>query len=520
MDLNRIHQGHVLELLRSFPDASVQTVVTSPPYWGLRLYSTQPQTWGGSAGCAHDWKVRHVRDTRGLDGSTINNAQIGEASRFDLEWATCAACGAFRGELGLEPRNDCLAWARGEPPCAVCYNCHLRSIFGEVRRVLRDDGILFLNLGDSYTSGGRTYRDPGASKLHEPLREMPRPADPPGLKPKDLCMVPARAALALQYDGWYLRNDNVWSKKNCMPSSVQDRCTVSHEYVYMMSKSERYFFDGFAVRERAVSEASGNKKRFIARLGEKGRFNTHLGSSIPWENDGGGRNKRTVWSVAAEQFSEELCRLCGRVYGRGEFGSLPENGAGRICRCGASDGWVSHFAIFPEELASICVLAGTSEKGACSDCGAPWRRLLGKVSFKAKDYTGKWSKEDDQSSGRRIQSNARAAREAGGAHSNPFPDPVHVGWVPTCRCHGRIVDKEAGTGDGAREITEEYVSDLPLDRHPIRRCVVLDPFMGSGTTALVALKGGRDFVGCELNPDYVRLAEHRISEELAQKRLF
>src|SRR5438552_1843850 len=147
------------------------------------------------------------------------------------------------GQIGLEPTLE-------------DYIAKMVQIFAEVRRLLQDDGTLWLNLGDSYTSGNRsTYRS-GASdnKGHVIQNDMPRPAIPAQLKPKDLCGIPWRVAFALQNDGWYLRSEIIWHKPNPMPESVMDRPTRSHEYIFLLSKSERYFYDGHAIREETGSE--------------------------------------------------------------------------------------------------------------------------------------------------------------------------------------------------------------------------------------------------------------------------
>lgn len=151
------------------------------------------------------------------------------------------------------------------------YIAELVGIFREVRRVLRDDGTLWLNLGDTYTSGNRGWR---AADKKNPARGMSyRPSTPKGLKPKDLIGLPWRVAFALQEDGWYLRSDIVWYKPNCQPESVKDRPTSSHEYIFLFSKAEDYYYDAASIREPAVEE-------------------------------GKTRNRRTVWSINTEPFPE------------------------------------------------------------------------------------------------------------------------------------------------------------------------------------------------------------------------
>lgn len=190
LDDSLIMEGDALHALRLLPSSSVQCVVTSPPYWGLRDY--------------------------GIDG-----------------------------QIGLE----------GTLPQFIN---HLVTIFNEIKRVLRDDGILWVNIGDGYTSGNRGYR---ATDKKNPARAMAnRPDTPEGMKPKDLQGIPWRLAFALQDDGWYLRSDIVWNKPNAMPESVKDRPTRAHEYLFMLTKSERYFYDYEAVKELGLNGKTRNRR--------------------------------------------------------------------------------------------------------------------------------------------------------------------------------------------------------------------------------------------------------------------
>lgn len=215
----------------------------------------------------------------------------------------------MEGQLGLEATPDEFVKAMVE-------------VFREVRRVLRDDGTLWLNLGDSYASGGRKTRDPD-EKLPQRGADF-RAQD--GLPEKNLIGIPWRVALALQADGWYLRQDIVWHKPNPMPESVKDRCTKAHEYIFLLSKSPRYHFDSEAMREDAIKGAAGSSFN-------KGKTATHqLGRSSDAERvDDGKRNRRSVWSVATK----------------------PYKGA--------------HFATFPAELIEPCILAGCPLGGIVLD---------------------------------------------------------------------------------------------------------------------------------------------------------
>lgn len=299
MGINIILQGDCIEKMHDFHDGIANTCITSPPYFGLRDY--------------------------GVDG-----------------------------QIGLEETPD-------------AYVARLVDVFREVRRVLRDDGTLWLNLGDSYCNSNGYARaqpeyqregrndapanDRNLLKLHEA-----------GIKTKDLIGIPWRVAFALQADGWYLRQDIIWAKPNPMPESVTDRCTKSHEYIFLLSKSERYYFDNESIKEDSVRGFAGSDFNTGKTAIHQERRSSH-GERI----DDGRRNKRDVWTVATKPYSE------------------------------------AHFATFPPALIEPCILAGCPSGG-----------------------------------------------------------------------------------------------------------IVLDPFMGSGTTGSVAVKNGRKYIGTELNPEYIKMAKKRI----------
>ncbi|WP_427112420.1 DNA-methyltransferase [Megasphaera sueciensis] len=336
MEKNKIYCGDALEVLKTFPDESVNCCVTSPPYYGLRDY--------------------------GMDG------QIGLEINYNL------------------------------------YVNNLEAVLSEVKRVLKNNGTLWLNLGDTYGQnwrGGSTktatekqfsnkgtlaFMSHGAYKIQ-------------GLKQKELLGIPWKVAFALQQNGWYLRQDIIWHKTNPMPESVRDRCTKSHEYIFLMTKQPKYYFDNDAIKEPcaginqelpAGSEGAFGPQQSRRRL--KGNAKTFRGgvytenksfdNSVLQERDSHGntpnitglRNKRDVWDVSTKGFKG------------------------------------AHFATFPEELITPCILAGCPEGG-----------------------------------------------------------------------------------------------------------IVLDPFFGSGTTGAVAFKHNRYYVGIELNPEYVNMAEHRIDYVAMQK---
>lgn len=344
MMVNEIFQGDCLDLLKKMPDESVDCCVTSPPYFGLRDYG--------------------------------NEAQI-----------------------GLEETPD-------QYVDAILY------VFSEVRRVLKKDGTLWLNLGDSYNgSGGARSKEYHAEKhtqFGKPDRDPGRYQPPTSiktLKPKDLIGIPWMVAFALRSAGWYLRQDIIWHKPNPMPESVTDRCTKSHEYIFLMSKSEKYYYDYQSIKKKMVDSSfdllsqnvefqegsnrvPGKANGKMKAVGQYVGGNKHKNLEIPgqtvntihatrnsngqeWSNDDGLANKKSVWTVTTRPYSE------------------------------------AHFATFPERLIIDCIKAGCPENG-----------------------------------------------------------------------------------------------------------IVLDPFMGAGTTALVARKLNRNFIGFELNAEYIKIANKRLQSEL------
>jgi DNA modification methylase len=526
--LNEILTGHALELLRGLPSDSVHCVVTSPPYYGLRLYGTPPVIWGGSDKCEHQWTATWAPGGNG-DGKSARRDKKAQRPRGAGAGDLCTKCDAWRGHLGLEPVHDCGCWAMSTEPCTVCYVCHVRMIFAEVRRVLRPDGTLWLNLGDSYSTGSTgVHKTANSHGTHaKRIRAMGEHQQPNrggklhGLKPKDLIGMPWRIAFALQADGWYLRRDIIWEKPNPMPESVSDRPTAAHEYLFLMSKSELYFCDMAAIRvpmsqtsinrllqTNVKNQTGGQKEGLIGRHRSSRRalLNLHdkLVRARDWEekddywnvgDPAAGRNRRDVWSVPIEPFSMEFCTACKRPYDGAEFGQLANLKEGdvvyKVCVCGRHDSWLSHFATFPQGLVEPCILAGTSERGACAKCGTPWKRVT------EKPQPSRASEDIPRSDRDGGLTNQPGFDRIGMTHrqyddwlkENPAKT---VGWVPNCNCPNGSVPNS----------------------------VVLDPFMGSGTTALVALRAGRRFVGLELNPDYVALALGRIKREAVQKRMF
>jgi DNA modification methylase len=454
----KIIAGHCLDTLRSLPKESVQVCVTSPPYFGLRNYGTNPQVWGGVAGCDHSWgEEQPGQRQRWGDPETLSEKQKSNKGAADNVAALerkagrfCQKCGAWFGELGGE----------SDP---LLYIAHLVDVFREVRRVLRPDGVLFLNLGDSMCSNGGSHTTHGkntalkGTKVH--IQNETRGPAPNGcFKAKDRMLIPHRTAIALQEDGWYVRMDVVWRKITGMPSSVQDNVSPIHEYIFILTRQERYFWDRYAVLQPYASSTEAEKRRTYTGRSQKdydgnGVQDTHeVGKRIVAsleENDGA--NLKSVWYFGTPNFLAS--------------------------KYGVTD--AEHFASYPPELPTICILAATSEYGACKNCGAPYKRLVEQESVSTRNPQSKKYAQIDGNENGTVHRDVESL-----AHRSIAVNHYH-GWQKTCKCETSLV----------------------------RPCVCLDPFGGTGTTGAVAVRLGRDAILCELGDGSVRIAQARVKSE-------
>lgn len=516
----RILLGDCVRVLRTLPEESVHCIVTSYPYWGLRDY--------GTCSCVRQGRLEVAEDARGdrhTEGGAIAFHRVeGEADPAcphcngtgrvqmetvwdepsepcDHDWATTfsywdnrrAAALAATGEDPMGSKEDrrgkvpstqcrkCGAWrgAFGLEPSVGMYVAHAVQVGDELRRVLRSDGTLWLNLGDCYSGSGRgpegnlsaSRQEKGGSAAGL-ARERPL-----GLKPKDLVGVPWRVAFALQLAGWYLRCDVVWAKPNPMPESVRDRPSRSHEYVFLLTKSERYFHDADAVRvalnESTVSRAIGHggPNGGSAAAGKLRPLGDWDGEAPEAARDRAiGRGLKLYDGLRNDGSPTEIEeRILAGVSGGTILGSNLKS----VWPIPTQPFPEAHFATFPEALVETCVRAGTSDAGACSVCGTPW---------------------------------VREVRAVGGT--------IGHDWHPDKSLEkGRVQGIPDEAGDGSyRRLDLGFRPRCAHPDAPKVPCVVLDPFGGSGTTPAVARRLGRRSVAVELNPLYVALAERRVGK--------
>lgn len=353
------------------------------------------------------------------------------------------------------------------------------KVFHGVRRVLRDDGTVWLNLGDSYAGGGGYYPDAPSNKAgslasrgagNGGVRTKAATRVPSGLKHKDLCMMPARVALALQADGWYLRSAMPWVKRSPMPESTTDRPNSALEYIFMLTKKAKYYFDMEAVR-RGPSGISGGAC-FGGPLKEE-KAAAKCSASLRTQQRAATKEDRERYASQGRNFRngdlwfESIESPHGMVFYGDEMVGID------VVPRGFAD---AHFATFPPDLIRPMILAGTSEKGCCPECGALWERVMSKPSG---GTTGKsWQPHiDDMKTG-------NAGGKFGQKAWDTYVAAKTLGWRPTCKC----------------------------GKEPVP-CICFDPFMGAGTTAVVAAQNGRDYIGIELNQEYIDMANKRIEKE-------
>ena len=416
---NRIDVMAAAPQLATMPPSIFHCCVTSPPYWGLRSY--------------------------------------------------------------LRDDDPMKSWELGAEKTPEEYVDKMVEVFRMVHRVLRDDGVLWLNLGDCYANDGKLGGRSGgkhAAGLHGSTG-VGRARRETSLKPKDLCMIPFRVAMALQANGWYLRSVIPWVKRNVMPSSVKDRPTTSNEYIFMLTKGPRPFYDVDAVRQphvmRPQRRPNGHKRRQPGAGMPEHVFAGTKRDEPGIDGDPAGRYRRE-----SDWFFESVASILRQ---KGEGLLVDEDDGDPLAMVVNTRPFkAAHFAVFPPGLVEPCVRAGTSAHGVCPTCGAPWARAVRRTAMKInrskrRDILGR----RDGSSGRQVAP----------------PRTDLLGWRPDCACD---------------DWNAACVPDGP-GGPPAAPALVLDPFMGAGTTGLVAKKLGRSYYGLDISEDYRWMAVERIGQE-------
>ncbi len=495
-----IYQGNALEVLDTLPEGSVDCVITSPPYLGLRKYSgPQDLIWGGLPDCEHVWGQSNERSlgvgiskSPTLVGFTSENIKLRQERGISSQGQFCQKCHAWRGAYGLEPNIE-------------TYIEHTITVLRAIRRVMAKHAVCFWNLGDSYNGSG--HKD---IQVNSPKQMTNRGGisqtgtNEPSLKPLDMCLIPERVAIAAQADGWYVRSMIIWHKPNPMPESMsgwfftrhrvkvancqipsgnldkgkshgiawndiakdgliaqwQDcpgcpkctpndglvlrkgswRPTSSYEHVIFMAKDKDYFADGEGVRQPQQTSSL-------------------LRATRGWEGNTNRDYPKGPQSHIDKYFNKSY----------EEAMSLP----GRNCR----DVWTintqpfkgAHFATFPEEIPRRCILAGTSDGGYCSKCGEPFARVIEK-------YGSNYEERKSKGIGGPYNLKPEEYQTCGTSETKT------IGFRPTCICNA-----------------------------PSRPGVILDPFCGSGTSGMVARQLGRHSIMIELSEDYCRMAKQRLA---------
>ena len=492
MAIQKIEIGDCREVIKKYPDNFFDCIVTSPPYWNLRDYKTEPIIFDGLPNCEHEWseKTTSKVDTTGfernrhglnkfteiVDGSP--RSAMSKIPVIEKSSVFCPKCGAYRGQLGLEPTPE-------------LFIKHLVDIFNIIKPKIKDTGSVFVNLGDTYSSSGGSGNKPENHIQFGKVINLgiaQRPHRVQNLPPKCLCMIPSRFAWGMIEDGWVLRNEIVWHKGNNMPESVTDRLTKSHEMMYHFVKQQKYYYDLDAIREpnkiqsleryqRAVNLGSysvntkyaDTKNMDVPRHPPKwftDSANTGINNKEPYKDNNPHRTR--LYEGKFEGMGEISEQNDNTNYGgngtgfRNHSGYYDDKGNPLVNPIGKNPGdtWQintegfggSHFAVFPLELVRRPILA-TCPLYICKKCGMSRERIMKTTTLNRTATDGKGNGELSDGS---------------------FGSSVHrqSGWSD-CGCQSGF---DAGW--------------------------VLDPFAGSGTTLEFCRQNNRNAVGIELNSDY------------------
>lgn len=530
MEFNKIYCGNTLDVLKTFPDESINCCVTSPPYWALRDYGTDGVVWDGDPECEHEWGKPNIHKTNLQAGNPEFQRPWRENASGVSQTNFCNKCGAWKGQLGLEPDFN-------------LYIKHLCDIFDEVKRVLRKDGTCWVNLGDTYNSHSANSKNVGGFEGKQ-MRNNAEYANTKiatkkfiQLPDKSLCNIPSRFSIEMQNRGWILRNKIIWHKPNCMPSSVTDRFTVDYEEIFFFVKNKKYFFE----QQFEEVQIDSIKRACRARTSEKVKANqyAHSGTNeyIGYDDMMGkmqrgelshalhpqGRNKRTVWKISTKGYKG------------------------------------AHFAVFPQELIETPIKAGCP-KEICMKCGKAREKIIAKREYivDEKEPSNKFKDAKVNSAGgraftttiqRRFTPNQKDVAKYLKSKINDkdlldeeFGQHTWTHWVRTDESGASLPNPEQylilkdmlgldDRFDAEMLTTVQITSDDKGGKTEVigySKCdcdapfvagIVLDPFMGSGTTAVFCEKNRYKWIGCEVSDKYCEMIKGRLEPYNKQTRL-
>lgn len=506
------------------PDKSVHTIITSTPYWGQRAYGTNPEIWDltdmAPKECKeegrHIWVSAGEIINRGGSPNTLSEKQLSNPGSVDAIRSQagqfCAICHAWKGELGSEPSPE-------------LFIKHLVQVFREAKRVLRNDGTCWINIGDSYSGSlkgvddnGKQY--PGGELQQNNVGSMGvwhADWEALGMKPKDMIGIPAMLAQALKADGWYWRAFFPWVKPNGMPGSQDDRPTMNIEWWIMLSKRRRYYYDQEAIKlparfgskERKARSKATHKTSPDNQVNGNRPLSGHMNSVVPASQnfhresgkvletqvpgqvpqhradredsdpDGLRIRRASDWwfesvDIAIDQLQVQLNHL--RMVKRGGL-MLNEEGDPLAVIAATGSTGDEHYAAYPVKLIEPMILASTSEKGVCPKCGAPWIRQVEEISRMPWD--------DRKAAGAQTGSTEKGmgVNLGEGMPHELGTYSVTVGWIPSCK---------------------------HVDLEPVP-ATVADMFCGTGTTGAAALILGRRAVLQEIKDEYIAITVKRLN---------
>lgn len=425
-----LYIGDARGALKTLPEHRVDSIITSPPYFGLRAYKAEPSIWDNHNNCEHEWVGEIVRRDRGsLKGQTAvaGNTKKGISGVETKQGNFCLKCNAWRGVLGSEPTTQ-------------LYIKHLIEVFELCKRVLKPTGSLWVNIDDSYSGSGGAggdYND-GGLRDGQPKWKPPKTS----VKAKSLYAVPERFIIAMIDAGWIYRETIIWQKPSCMPESVKDRCTRDFEYLYHFTMQGTYYFERqfepyVSIPNHSLRDKASEKYEGTGLYSEGGRDYYSQGQ----------RNKRSVWAINPE----------------------PQKAVKK--------GEVAHYAAFPTKLCTTPILASVPEF-ICTKCGKP-RMKIYENGFT--DHTGKTETGYDtkKMSAGRLALLRQASRENGQEYKN--------------------------------EVKELGLSDCGCGE-PFEPGIVLDPFAGTGTVAVEAIRNRRSAILIDVSVDYASIIKRRLNE--------